>query len=60
MGEGLLYDVTFTLGDVPVRQLLGVVLKDGLAFRLTASAQAQHFEAAEPKLREILTSVRLR
>jgi hypothetical protein len=59
LGEGLFFDVTLTLGEVPVRQILGVVLKEGLAFRLTASAQLQHFDAAAPKLREILSSVRL-
>jgi hypothetical protein len=59
LGAGAFTEVTLSLAGVPVRQILGVVVRDGLAFRITASAQAQHFDAVSARLWEILRSVRV-
>jgi hypothetical protein len=59
LGAGAYTEVTLTMAGVPVREVLGVVLKGGLAFRVTASAQTPNFEAAASRLWEIMRSVRL-
>jgi hypothetical protein len=59
LGVGAFYEVQVSMGDVVMRQILGVVLKDGLAFNLAASATVAHFEKVAPRLWEILRSVRV-
>jgi hypothetical protein len=59
LGKGAFYDVAFELAEVPMRQILGVVMRGGLAYRLTASVVAERFDAQAPRLWEILRSVRV-
>ena len=59
LGTGAYTEVTLVLAGVPVRQILGIVLRGGLAFRVTASAQAQRFDAVAARLWEIVKSIRV-
>ncbi len=43
LGVGAFYEVQVSVGDVVMRQILGVVVRDGLAFHLAASATSRAF-----------------